>query len=212
MSSSKWGFNPYERNRLSSEISSITQSLEEKCSLSDTQLVIWAQAGNKIAFDLIYERYYDQMYRFQTRMVGDSWIGEELAQETFFKAWRALMALRDPTKFLSWLYRIALNEVFNYYRCTDVPPWESRLEDCEVSISGPEEKIEAEEHLKQALALIMPEKCRACLILYHIEGYSVSQIAEFLGIKQSSARQYISSGLNQLKHFLEEGDTSKEER
>jgi len=66
--------------------------------------------------------------------------------------------------------------------------------------------------LKQALALVMPEKCRACLILYHIEGYSISRIAEFLGIKQSSVRQYISSGLNQLKHFLEEGDTSKEER
>ena len=212
MSSSKCSFDPYERNELSSETRSITQSPKEHRTLPDSQLVIRAQAGSKTDFDLIYERYYNQIYRFQTRMVGDSWIGEELAQETFFKAWRALNALRDPTKFLSWLYRIAANEISNYYRHPEVPKRESLLEDGEASISGPEAQVEAQEHLEQALARVMSEKCRACLILYHIDGYSIPRIAEFLGIKQSSVRQYISSGLNQLKRFLEEDDTSKEER
>lgn len=202
MSSSKWNLNPYERNGLSSETRSITQAPEERWSLSDTQLVIWAQVGNEAAFELLYERHYDQIYVFQTRMVGDSWIGEELAQETFLKAWKALNALRDPTKFHSWLYRIASNEVYNYYRHRDVPSVELMLVECEVSISGPEEEVEAQERLQQALALVMPEKCRACLILYHINGYSIARITEFLGIEQSSVRQYISSGLNQLKRSL----------
>jgi len=202
MSSSKWNLDPYERNGLSSESKSITQAPEKRWSLSDTQLVIWAQVGNETAFELLYERYYEQIYIFQTRMVGDSGIGEELAQETFLKAWKALNALRDPTKFRSWLYRIASNEVYNYYRHPDVPSVELMLVECEVSISGPEEEVEAQERLQEALALVWPEKCRACLILYHINGYSIPLIAEFLGIEQSSVRQYISSGLNQLKRSL----------
>jgi RNA polymerase sigma-70 factor (ECF subfamily) len=215
MSFSKWDFDPYERDKISSKTSSIIQSQEDS-SPSDTQLIIWAQAGNNVAFDLVCERYYNQIYIFQTRMVVNSWIGEELAQETFLKAWKAINTLRDPTKFLSWLYRIAAHEVFNYYRHPSVlsrGSYNQTLEELEeVSISGPEEQVEAQEHLKWALALVSPEKCRACLILYHIEGYSVTRIAEFLGIKQSSVRQYISSGLNQLKHLLEEDDTSKEAR
>lgn len=215
MSYLKWDFDPYERDRLSSKTNSIIQSQEDS-SPSDTQLIIWAQGGNKVAFDLVCERYYNQIYIMQTRMVVNSWIGEELAQETFLKAWKAINTLRDPTKFLSWLYRIAAHEVFNYYRHHEVPlkgSFNQTLEDIEeVSISGPEEQVEAQERLKWALAHVSPQKCRACLILYHIEGYSVTQIAEFLGIKQSSVRQYISSGLNQLKNLLEEDDSSKEDR
>ena len=215
MSFSKWDFAPYERDGLSSKTNSIIQSQEDS-SPSDTQLIIWAQAGNKVAFDLVCERYYNQIYIFLTRMVVDSWIGEELAQETFLKAWKALNTLRDPTKFLSWLNRIAVNEVHNYYRRPGVIPkgfYNQTLGDLdEVSISGPEEQVEAQERLKWALALVSPEKCRACLILYHIQGRPIAQIAEDLGIKQSSVRQYISSGLIQLKRFLEEDATSREEK
>jgi RNA polymerase sigma-70 factor, ECF subfamily len=215
MSFLKWDFDPYERDKLSSKTNSIIQSQEDLLP-SDIQLIIWAQSGNKMAFDLVCERYYHQIYIFQTRMVDNSWTGEELAQETFLKAWKAMHTLRDPTKFLSWLYRIAAHEVFNYYRHRVVPSIRFvnlTLEDLEeVSISGPEEQVVAQERLKWALALVSPQKRRACLILYHVEGYSVTQIAEFLGIKQSSVRQYISSGLNQLKHLLEEDDTSKEDR
>ena len=205
MSFSKRDLDSYERNDLFSE----------KRSLSDAELVILAQAGDKIAFDFICERYYNQIYRFQTRMVGDSWTGEDLAQETFLKAWKALTALRDPPKFLSWLYRIAANEVFSYRRRPDVltrGSYNQKLECLQVSIPGPEKQVEAQERLEQILALISPEKCRACFILYHIEGYSILQIAEFLGIKQSSVRQYISSGLSQLRRLWEEDDTSKEKR
>jgi RNA polymerase sigma-70 factor, ECF subfamily len=215
MSFLKWDLDPYERDSLSSKTNSIIQPQEDSLP-SDIQLIIWAQSGNKVAFNLVCERYYNQIYIFQTRMVGNSWTGEELAQETFLKAWKAMNTLRDPTKFLSWLYRIATHEVFNYYRHQEIPSIGSvnqTLEDLEeVSISGPEEQVEAQEHLKWALSLVSPQKCRACLILYYVEGYSVTQIAESLGIKQSSVRQYISSGLNQLKHLLEEDDTSKEDR
>jgi RNA polymerase sigma-70 factor (ECF subfamily) len=215
MSSSKWDFVPNERDRLSSKTNSIIQSQEDS-SPSDEQLIKSAQAGNIVDFDLVYERYYYKIYSFLARMLFDRRIAEELTQETFIKAWKALHTLRDPTKFLNWLYRIATHEVQNYFRHPGVlprGPSNQILEDNEeVSISGPEELVEAQEHVKWALAHVAPEKCRACLILYHIQGRPITQIAEDLGIKQSSVRQYISSGLNQLKHLMEVDDTSREER
>ncbi len=210
MSFLRRSFDSYdERNELFSEKPSIILTP------SDIQLVIQAQEGDKVAFDLICARFYNRIYRFQSHMVGDSWIGEDLAQETFLKAWRALNALRDPTKFSSWLYRIAVNEVFTYYRHLNSYSrrfYDEKLEDTEMSIPGPENLVETKEQLELVLALVSPEKCRACFILYHIENYSIAQVAEFLGIKQSSVRQYASSGLNQFKRLWKDVNTSKEDR
>ncbi len=215
MSFSQWDFIPDERDRLSSKTNSTIQSQEESLP-SDAELIKSAQAGNEVAFDLVYERYYHKIHLFLIRMLFDRGIAEELTQETFIKAWKALLTLRDPTKFLNWLYRIATHEVQNYYRRPGVlprgPSNQTLGRNVEVSISGPDELVEAQEHVRWALSRVVPEKCRACLILYHIQGRPIAQIAEDLGIKQSSVRQYISSGLNQLKHILEVDDASREER
>ena len=206
MSSMKRDLDPYERNRLSSEKSSNVQSSENSLP-SDTQLIISAQEGDIQAFNLIYKRYRYEICLYLTRMVFDRGVGEELTQETFLKAWKALNTLRDAKKFLNWIYRIAKHEAYNYFRHHDVLSSQfsnQTLEDLDVaSISGPEEQVVAQEYFKWALAQISPENCRACLILYHIHGRSIAEIAEDLGIRQSSVRQYISSGLNQLKKNLE---------
>lgn len=203
---SKWNLNLYEENEVNSE----------KGEGTDEELIILAQEGNKSAFDLIYERYRIQIYRFLTRMIGDSWIGEELAQNTFLKAWQALPNLHDPKKFRSWLYRIALNEALDYKRHPDALPGgllnqngflNQNLEEPE---PGPEELIEAKESLEETIALISPEKCRACFILYHIEGFSILQIVESVGVKESSVRQYISSGLSQFRSWWRKDSVSDE--
>ena len=177
-------------------------------SSSESQSVMQAQAGDREAFELLFGRYYKQIYRFLAHMMGDDSIGEELTQETFIKAWRALPSLRDASKFPNWLYTIAYHLACDCYRQSkgihqEFPHKEAKLIR-QISITGPEEQVEAQETLNRALALVLPEKSRACLILYYLERYSEQQIAEFLGIKQSSVRQYISLGLNQLKRFLKE--------
>src|SRR2546421_182681 len=89
---------------------------QEDLSSSETQFVIQAQAGDRAAFDWLHKRYYYCIYRFLARMIGDEWIGEELAQDAFFKAWRALPTLRDASKFLNWLYKIAYHLACDHYR------------------------------------------------------------------------------------------------
>jgi len=109
-------------------------------------LVLRAQKGDQLAFEVLYERYNDRICRYLSRMVGDDGIGCELTQEVFLKAWEALLGLRDPSRFASWLYRIATNRAYNYQqhaKLLHMIPWEEyAMREETRSIAGPEEQVE----------------------------------------------------------------------
>jgi RNA polymerase sigma-70 factor (ECF subfamily) len=167
-------------------------------------LVLRAQKGDQLAFEVLYERYNDRICRYLSRMVGDDGIGCELTQEVFLKAWEALLGLRDPSRFASWLYRIATNRAYNYQqhaKLLHMVPWEEyALREETHSIAGPEEQVEEAELLKLALARVSPTY-RPCLILYVVEEYSQRQIAELLQIKESSIGRYVSRGKEELRQI-----------
>jgi RNA polymerase sigma-70 factor, ECF subfamily len=167
-------------------------------------LVLRAQKGDQLAFEVLYERYNDRICRYLSRMVGDDGIGCELTQEVFLKAWEALLGLRDPSRFASWLYRIATNRAYNYQqhaKLLHMVPWEEyALREETHSIAGPEEQVEEAELLKLALARVSPTY-RPCLILYVVEEYSQRQIAELLQIKEASIGRYVSRGKEELRQI-----------
>ena len=167
-------------------------------------LVLRAQKGDQLAFEVLYERYNDRICRYLSRMVGDDGIGCELTQEVFLKAWEALLGLRDPSRFASWLYRIATNRAYNYQqhaKLLHMVPWEEyALREETHSIAGPEEQVEEAELLKLALARVSPTY-RPCLILYVVEEYSQRQIAELLQMKESSIGRYVSRGKEELRQI-----------
>ncbi len=167
-------------------------------------LVLRAQKGDQLAFEVLYERYNDRICRYLSRMVGDDGIGCELTQEVFLKAWEALLGLRDPSRFASWLYRIATNRAYNYQqhaKLLHMVPWEEyALREETHSIAGPEEQVEEAELLKLALARVSTTY-RPCLILYVVEEYSQRQIAELLQIKESSIGRYVSRGKEELRQI-----------
>lgn len=165
-------------------------------------LVLRAQAGDQLAFEVLYERYNNRICRYLSRMVGNDGIGCELTQEVFLKAWEALLSLRDPSRFAGWLYRIATNRAYNYQQHSKVLhmiPWEEyAMNDETGSIAGPEAQVAEAELLKLALAHVSPTY-RPCLILYVVEEYSQRQIAELLQIKESSIGRYVSRGKEELR-------------
>jgi RNA polymerase sigma-70 factor (ECF subfamily) len=167
-------------------------------------LVLRAQKGDQLAFEVLYERYNDRICRYLSRMVGDDGIGCELTQEVFLKAWEALLGLRDPSRFASWLYRIATNRAYNYQqhaKLLHLIPWEEyAMREETHSIAGPEEQVEEAELLKLALARVSTTY-RPCLILYVVEEYSQRQIAELLQIKESSIGRYVSRGKEELRQI-----------
>jgi len=181
-----------------------TPSSESGNLLEERKLVIRAQEGDQLAFEVLYERYNDQICRYLNRMVGNDGIGCELTQEVFLKAWEALLSLRDPSRFTGWLYRIATNQAYNYQqhaKLLHTIPWEEYGKGAEtLSIAGPEEQVEETELLKLALARVSPTY-RPCLIFYVVEELSQRKIAELLQIKENCVSKYVSRGKEELRQI-----------
>src|SRR5678810_248744 len=81
---------------------------------SDQQLVERVQAGDKSAFDLLVRKYQHRVLKLVSRFVSDASEAEDVAQEAFLKAYRALASFRGDSAFYTWLYRIAINTAKNY--------------------------------------------------------------------------------------------------
>ncbi len=179
-----------------------TPSSESVRRPDECNLVLRAQAGDQLAFEVLYERYNDRICRYLSRMIGNDGIGCELTQEVFLKAWESLLSLRDPLRFASWLYRIATNRAYNYQqhsKLLHMIPWEEyAMKEETHRIAGPEAQVEEAELLKLALAHVSPTY-RPCLILYVVEEYSQRQIAELLQMKESSIGRYVSRGKEELR-------------
>ncbi|GHO93583.1 RNA polymerase sigma factor [Reticulibacter mediterranei] len=185
------------------------ESSPEECGL-----VVRAQGGNQAAFEALYERYNDRICRYVIRMVGDDGVGCELAQDVFAKAWEALPGLRQPEKFVGWLYRIATNYTNTYQqrgKRLRLISWDIYRGGAEELIAeGPEAQVEESELLKLALARVSPTY-RPCLILYVIEELSQREIAHLLKIKEASVSKYVSRGkeeLRQIYHQLAIGQSA----
>jgi len=172
-------------------------------SSDEHDLVLRAQGGDQFAFEKLYERYNSRISRYLIRMVGDDGVGCELTQETFFKAWEALLSLRDPASFASWLYRIATNRAYNYQshaRLLRTIPWEDVAGVDVLSVAGPESQVEESELLKLVLARISPTY-RPCFILYVIEKVPQREIAALLDIKCTSVAKYVSRGKEEFRQI-----------
>ena len=181
-----------------------TPSSESVSTPDECNLVLRAQGGDQLAFEVLYERYNDRICRYMSRMIGNDGIGCELTQEVFLKAWEALLSLRDPSRFAGWLYRIATNRAYNYQqhaKLLHMIPWEEyAMKEETPSVAGPEEQVEEAELLKLALARVSPTY-RPCLILYVVEEYSQRQISELLQMKESSIGRYVSRGKEELRQI-----------
>ena len=183
-----------------------TPSSESVSAPDECNLVLRAQGGEQLAFEVLYERYNDRICRYLSRMIGNDGIGCELTQEVFLKAWEALLSLRDPSRFASWLYRIATNRAYNYQqhaKLLHLIPWEEyAVREERYSTEGPEEKVEETELLKLALARVSLTY-RPCLVLYVVEEYSQRQIAELLHIKETNIGRYVSRGKEELRQIYQ---------
>jgi RNA polymerase sigma-70 factor, ECF subfamily len=173
--------------------------------VDEYHLVVQAQQGDEVAFEILYKRYASRICLYLTRIVGNDAIGCELAQETFIKAWESLRDLQDPSRFAAWLYRIATHKAYNHQhrmKLFSMIPWEeyNRGGEEEPSMAGPEEEVEETELLKAALAGVSLTY-RPCLILYVIEELPQRHIAERLGIKESCVSKYVSRGKEELRQI-----------
>ena len=170
---------------------------------TDKELVRRVRRGDAAAFDLLYLRYQHKVQALLGRYLTRHQDVEDIAQETFIKAYRALPRFRGESAFYTWLYRIAVNTAKNHLaaRPQRVPTVELDAEDAdggELAAAlrqedGPEDAAQSDE-LKEAIdaaIAALPEDLRSALTLREFNGLSYAQIAEVIDCPVGTVRSRI---------------------
>ena len=170
----------------------------------DRQLVERAQRGDKHAFELLVEKYQRKLGRLLARFIRDPAEVEDVTQEAFIKAYRALPAFRGDSAFYTWLYRIGINTAKNYLMALGrraPTSTEVEAEDAEGyeegeqlrDINTPESMLLSKEIAQTVNATIeqLPEELRAAIQLREIEGMSYEDIARIMDCPIGTVRSRI---------------------
>src|SRR3954468_13990846 len=156
--------------------------------VDDGDLVARARAGDPVAFERLFERYQGPILNYLHRMVGDRALAEDLAQDSFIKAYRALPGTRPDLAFKAWLYRIATNTAISHLRRRKLVRWIPFLSDQEhASDESIERSVNRKHDVEQALAKI-PQHYAAALLLRHYQGLSLAETAQALDITENAAK------------------------
>ncbi|MBS1965125.1 MAG: RNA polymerase sigma factor [Chloroflexi bacterium SZAS-1] len=160
---------------------------------ADALLVVRLRAGDVDAFDLLVERYQLPLFRFLRGLVGSPEQAEDLLQETFLRAFRAIGSLDDPGLLRGWLYRIAHNLALSALRRRRLISWLPLQPGRPLGVvSHDRTAIEAAE-VSAALARV-PLDQRAPLLLHLVAGFSYAEVAVLLGVSEGTVRMRISRG------------------
>jgi RNA polymerase sigma-70 factor (ECF subfamily) len=170
----------------------------------DQQLVERIQQGDKRAFDLLVTKYQRKLGRLISRFVRDPGDAEDVTQEAFIKAYRALPSFRGESAFYTWLYRIGINTAKNHLLANKRKPPTSTYFDVEDSesfedagllheISTPETELMSKQvvDVVQASLQQLPEDLRSALTLREIEGLSYEEIASVMNCPIGTVRSRI---------------------
>jgi RNA polymerase sigma-70 factor (ECF subfamily) len=154
----------------------------------DGDLVGRARAGDPVAFERLFERYHAPILNYLHRMVGDRALAEDLTQDAFVKAYRALPNTRPDLAFKAWLYRIATNTAISHLRRRKLVRWVPFLAGQDHSTGESIERSVGRKHdVEQALAQL-PQHYAAVLLLRHYQGLSLAETAQALDITENAAK------------------------
>jgi RNA polymerase sigma-70 factor (ECF subfamily) len=152
----------------------------------DQALVARARRGDAAAFTAIFERYHHRIVNYLYGLVHDRELANDLAQDSFLKAYKALPRMDDDLRLAPWLYRIAGNTAFSALRRRKLIRWLPLLNDG-IETSSADGAIVEAEAVHRALAKL-PPKYAAPLLLHSHEGLSCNEIAEIIGISPGAVK------------------------
>lgn len=170
---------------------------------TDKQLVRRVQRGDKAAFDLLVLKYQHKIFGLVSRYVSDADEIQDVAQEAFIKAYRALPRFRGDSAFYTWLYRIAINTAKNYLVARnrrppgvdvdaadaeyfDAPSALKDIENPENALYGAELKAVVDRAIQE-----LPADLRAALTLREFDGLSYEDIAAIMECPVGTVRSRI---------------------
>lgn len=170
-------------------------------------------------FDAFYARHEQPLYGYLRRLAPTHEVAVELAQETFFRAWRHFDSLQSYDRPEAWLYRVATNLAISHLRrkrplsfsallartsAEDATPDGSTGADLIASPLDIEGQTAERDAIDRALRAL-PERSRAALLLAAIQGFTADEVAEALGVTPNNARQILSRARERFRRVYEHG-------
>lgn len=189
-------------------------AIERRREPTEEELIARAVGGDQHAYGILVERYSDFVYTVVLRVVGSAEDAEDVAQEAFVRAHRALPRFRGDSKFSSWLYRIAVNRALTHLKrrtrrpdtveMTVSPRVEAEVRSRRTS-EDPERLVLKEEFSARVRGAVaeLPPRYRAAVTLFYLEERSYKEVAETLGVPMGTLKTHLHRARAILKQELE---------
>jgi len=174
--------------------------------VSETFIVLRAQAGDVEAFDALYRMYAPVLLRHLQHVMADADRAEDALQDVFVLVYRKLRWLRDPASVRPWLYRLATRHALRLLR-TRYQRRESQLSDEEWAqiarraTEAPVERSLTSEEVRGAISQL-PALSRAVLSLHYLEAMPLADVARVLGVPVGTVKSRLSAGLVRLRRLF----------
>ncbi len=186
--------------------------------IDDKELVAQALEGDEMAYAELLERFRRPVFSLIYRMIGDREQSEDLAQESFVKAFNNLDSYNPNYRFSSWLFKIANNHAIDHLRRARLPTVSihgsphaanaEREEETRIVLEAPDESPEQEimalelgSEIEEAIKRLRPEY-RTAVILRHIESRPYEEIAEIMDVPIGTVKTFLHRARAELRHAL----------
>lgn len=173
------------------------------------ELVVEAQGGNQEAFATLYTATVDRQLYFATVFLKDSIAAEDVIQEVYISAFKAIPKLQNPKAFVAYLNRICYNACVDHKK--KLYPQKFELDDTALltisdtsTDSTPQDYLELKEtsiELQEALSSL-PEHQKSAFLLRYYHEMRIREISSQMGISESTVKRYIKAASKALKHYL----------
>ncbi len=183
----------------------------------DQTLVARAQAGDAAAFDDLVVKYSPRLYGLVYNMTSNHEDTNDMLQDVFAKAYRAIKGFRGKSSFYTWIHTIAVNLTLNFLKKRG-RRFHLSLDDVDASIQNDKEFIELtstsspvreadlselQRRLNEAM-MKLSEEHRAVVTMFHIQGMPHAEISKILGVSEGTVRSRLFYANRQLQNYLDE--------
>ena len=177
----------------------------------DSELVRRCLEGRRDAFDALMARHYRGVYDLAYRMLGNAQDAADLTQEIFLRVYARLHTFRQGKSFLAWVRRIAANRCIDHLRRRRAPDasleqrLESGVQHADTTPGGsPADALQMAEDSRRVLAAVqrLPAKQRAVLVLRHIQGMTLQEIADTLRVPVGTVKTLLFRGRHAVRGMV----------
>lgn len=173
--------------------------------MEEQKIIELVQQGNTQAFSHLVEKYQDIVFSIALKVLKNRDDAQEMAQESFIKAFRSIHSFQGKAKFSTWLYSITYNTCITHTRkkkpvttqIESIPVSEEETMDASDDLTGEEKSRYLEAAMK-----MLPEEDYTLIILYYYEDQSIEEICQITGLTESNAKVKLFRARKKLYTFM----------